>query len=469
MELAPPIFKELAIDGAIVDQVIAGGGTAAERAGVPFVTVCTAPPWNVDVAQPPPFTSWPYKTGLMARLRNRYGYAGWSWFIAPTLRMINRYRKRWGLRRYARMDDSYSSLAQISQLFPEFDFPRSSAPKCFHYVGALAADREYSADGFPWDRLDGRPIIYASLGTIADPMNRQVYPKIAAACQGLPTQLVLARGKWDEDEGGREATYNLPGDPLVVDYAPQLALLDRAAVLVTHAGLNTTLESISRGVPMVALPRSADQPGNAARIAYSGAGLCSSFHHGTPEELRGVIERVLAESRFREQVALLRQAMIAAGGPRRAADIVELAMTARRPVLKNDALEAAASTSTRRDAGESAQIPEVLKKSNGPFCPDLSGRRRSHPADGSYWLRIAAARAPRYVHRPRQGGAAGCRNGSQLPRTENGGRPSCNVRRAVDDFWLLQGELDYQRPLCGRIGCAGDALQVAAIGARIGD
>ncbi len=257
MELAPPIFKELAIDGAIVDQVIAGGGTAAERAGVPFVTVCTAPPWNVDVAQPPPFTSWPYKTGLMARLRNRYGYAGWSWFIAPTLRMINRYRKRWGLRRYARMDDSYSSLAQISQLFPEFDFPRSSAPKCFHYVGALAADREYSADGFPWDRLDGRPIIYASLGTIADPMNRQVYPKIAAACQGLPTQLVLARGKWDEDEGGREATYNLPGDPLVVDYAPQLALLDRAAVLVTHAGLNTTLESISRGVPMVALPRSA--------------------------------------------------------------------------------------------------------------------------------------------------------------------------------------------------------------------
>ena len=333
MELVPPILKELGIDGVIVDQVTAGGGTAAERAGLPFVTVCTAPPWNVDVAQPPPFTSWPYKTGLAARLRNRRGYAGWRWFIAPTLRVINRYRKRWGLRRYARMDDSYSSLAQISQLFPEFDFPRGSAPQCFHYVGALAADGKHTTDGFPWDRLDGRPIIYASLGTVADPMNRPVYPKIAAACQGIPAQLVLARGKWNEDEGGREATYDLPGDPLVVDYAPQLALLDRAAVLITHAGLNTTLESISRGVPMVALPRSADQPGNAARIAYSGAGLCAPFHHGTPEQLRGVIERVLSEEQFRRRAAELREIMRRAGGAARAAEIAEEALLGRRSVV----------------------------------------------------------------------------------------------------------------------------------------
>jgi MGT family glycosyltransferase len=352
LELVPPIFKELSVDGAIVDQVIAGGGTAAERAGVPFVTVCTAPPWNVDVSQPPPFTLWPYKTGMAARLRNRCGYAGWWWFIAPTLRMINRYRKRWGLRRYSSMDESYSQLAQISQLFPEFDFPRGAAPKCFHYVGALAADRQYTTDGFPWDRLDGRPIVYASLGTIADPMNRPVYPKIAAACQGLPAQLVLARGKWTEDEGGREATYDLPGDPLVVDYAPQLALLDRAAVLITHAGLNTTLESISRGVPIVALPRSADQPGNAARIAHSGAGLCSPFHHGTPDELRGVIERVLGESRFRERAEALRQAMIAAGGPRRAADIAEQALTTGRPVLNHDAPEVSADAATALGAAE---------------------------------------------------------------------------------------------------------------------
>lgn len=330
----PPILKELAIDGVVIDQVMAGGGTAAERAGLPFVTVCTAPPWNEDPGQPPPFTLWPYEDSPRARLRNRLGYAAWRWSMWPTLAVLNRYRRAWGLRRFRLMDDSYSPLAQISQLFPEMDFPRSVMPGCFHYVGSLAADRHYTAEGFPWEKLDGRPLIYASLGTVAEPMNRPVYPKIAAACQGLPAQLVLTRGKWDEESAGQEATYDLPGDPLVVDFAPQLALLDRAAVMITHCGLNTTLEAISRGVPMVAMSRNADQPGNAARIVYSGAGLWAPFHHGTPQELRAVIQRVLGEEKFRRRAGELQQAMRAAGGARRAAEIVEEALLSRRPVAR---------------------------------------------------------------------------------------------------------------------------------------
>jgi zeaxanthin glucosyltransferase len=344
LRLVPSILKELAVDGVVVDQAIVGGGTAAERAGLPFVTVCTAPPWNEDPALPPVFTSWPYEDSGRARLRNRLGYAGWRWFMRPTLRVLNRYRKTWGLRRFRDMDESYSSLAQISQLFPQLDFPRSALPACFHYVGALTADRHDTTEGFPWHRLDGRPLIYASLGTIADRKDRRVYAKIAAACQGLPAQLVLARGRWDEEDAGQQATYDLPGDPLVVDFAPQLPLLDRAAVLITHAGLNTTLEAISRGVPMVALPRSADQPGNAARIAHSGAGLCAPFHRGTPEELRRVIQRVLSEETFCKRARELQQAMRAAGGARRAGEITEQALLTRQPVTR----------------GQNARRPEAL-------------------------------------------------------------------------------------------------------------
>ena len=201
-------------------------------------------------------------------------------------------------------------------------------------MGSLTADRHYTAEGFPWERLDGRPLIYASLGTMADPENRPVYPKIAAACEGLPAQLVLARGKWDEDDAGREATHDLPGNPLVVDFAPQLALLDRAAVLISHAGLNTTLEAISRGVPMVAMPRNADQPGNSARIVYSGVGLRASFDRGTSQELRAVIQRVLSEDRFRRRAQELQQAMRSAGGAQRTAEIAAEALLTRRPVLR---------------------------------------------------------------------------------------------------------------------------------------
>ena len=43
---------------------------------------------------------------------------------------------------------------------------------------------------------------------------------------------------------------NLPGAPVVVNYAPQLDLLSRAALTITHAGTNTTLAALSFGVPL---------------------------------------------------------------------------------------------------------------------------------------------------------------------------------------------------------------------------
>ncbi len=329
----PQVLKELAIDGVVTDQILAAGGTAAERVGLPFVTVSTAPPWNEDLALPPAFTPWRYREGPRARLRNRAGYAAWRWFIRPTLKVINRYRKAWALRPFRHIDQSYSPLAHISQLFPELDFPRRACPACLHRVGSLTADRIAADVEFPWERLDGRPLIYASVGTVADPRNRPVYAKISAACADLDAQLVMTRGKWNQDSAGREDSHDLPGAPLVVDFAPQLAMLDRAAVLITHAGLNTTLEAVSRGVPMVALPRSADQPGNAARIEYSGAGLRASFHHSPPAELRRVIERVLTEDTFRRRAQELQQAMRAAGGVQRAAEIAEQALTTYCPGL----------------------------------------------------------------------------------------------------------------------------------------
>lgn len=60
----------------------------------------------------------------------------------------------------------------------------------------------------------------------------------------------------------------LPGNPIVVNYAPQLELLKIADLTITHAGVNTTLESLSNGVPLVAIPITNDQPGVAARNIF---------------------------------------------------------------------------------------------------------------------------------------------------------------------------------------------------------
>ncbi len=190
---------------------------------------------------------------------------------------------------------------------------------------------------FPWDWLDGRPLIFASLGTIPDPTNPPVFRKILAACRGLDAQLVLALGNWKGNHGSvRERLGAIPENALVVDFAPQMALLDRAALLITHGGSNTVLESLTRGVPMVALPRSADQIGMAARVVNCGAGLRASFKKCTAEELRRLIRRGLSEDSLRQRTGQLRQAMQAAGGAPRAAEIAEEALTTHRPVFRKE-------------------------------------------------------------------------------------------------------------------------------------
>src|ERR1700675_2382231 len=79
-------------------------------------------------------------------------------------------------------------------------------------------------------------------------------------------QMVLSVGRnFNPDDLGR-----IPSNTIVVRTAPQIDLLKRAALCITHAGLNTALEALAQGVPMVAIPVGYDHPGVAARIAYHG-------------------------------------------------------------------------------------------------------------------------------------------------------------------------------------------------------
>ena len=117
---------------------------------------------------------------------------------------------------------------------------------------------------------------------------------------------------------------DLPGRPLVVNYAPQIELLSRASMTITHAGMNTTQQSLYFGVPAVAIPLAHDQPAIAARLARTGAGIMIPPKKLTVETLRAAITAVLPpDSSFREQARRLGQACRAAGGVERAADIVE--------------------------------------------------------------------------------------------------------------------------------------------------
>lgn len=324
---APEVIKSKGIEALLVDQASPEGGTVAEHFNIPFVSVCSAIMLNREINVPPFSTSWNYDPSPSGLERNRLGYEKVNGLGESLRQVINDYRASWNLPLYDSPNQNYSPLAQITQQPAEFEFPRQELPPCFHFTGSFSNPNSRELIPFPYERLTGQPLIYASLGTLQNQL-LWVFEAIAEACQDLDIQLVMALG------GGTtpESLPKLPQKAIVVGYAPQLELLPKAALTITHAGMNTTLESLSYGVPMVAIPITNDQPGVAARIAWTGTGEVVPLEQVSVEKLHQAIQRVLTDKSYKENALKLQKANERGGGVSKAADIIERVVT-RKPVL----------------------------------------------------------------------------------------------------------------------------------------
>ena len=313
---APDAMRSRGINALLVDQGQPAGSTLAEHLGIPFITICNAIAADPDPSVPPPSTPWEYSENWLAQLRNRAVHAGFILGYTPMLRTINRARKRWGLPSLASVWQSRSPWAEISQQTPEFDFPNKSLPANFHYVGLFR--RTASAGvSFPFDRLDGRPLVYATLGTVHSESEGLLH-NVSQACRDLNMQLTITLG----GKGDLTKYSDLPGQPIVVHNAPQLAVLERTSITFCHGGNNTVLESLAAGVPLLVMPFYGDQFGNGARVARSGVGEAVPARPSR-DQLYERLQRLMNDPRYRERAQVIRQSIERAGGERRAADIIE--------------------------------------------------------------------------------------------------------------------------------------------------
>jgi zeaxanthin glucosyltransferase len=172
---------------------------------------------------------------------------------------------------------------------------------------------------FPWDRLTGEPLIYASMGTLINGRVDVFRTIVAAVTKHKGTQLVLSIGhQLDPKQIGP-----VPSNAIIVNKAPQLELLKRTSVCITHAGLNTVLESLAQGVPQVAIPITFEQPGVATRIAAKKTGVTMPFENLTSDHLAMLLGEVLNNGVYLENARKLQDIIARTNGLSMAADIVE--------------------------------------------------------------------------------------------------------------------------------------------------
>src|SRR5262249_53146431 len=291
---APTAIRDEGVDSLLVDQVEMAGGTVAGPLGLPFVSVAAALPINTDPLIPHCIYPWRHRAGVWARLRNRVGNAASEWIVSGVLRTINLQRLAWGLPPSRKLNALFSSLAQVTQLPAALELPNNRYPHHVHHTGPWTDAAGRAPVNFPL--APGRPLVYASMGTLQNGV-LQIFRMIAEACAGLDVQLVISLG------GGQDPALlgDLPGDPIVVGYAPQLELIERSVLTISHGGLNTALESLAHGVPMVVLPVTYDQPGVGARVEWAGVGRSIPIGRLTLDRLRDAVHLVFGHPGLRQE------------------------------------------------------------------------------------------------------------------------------------------------------------------------
>ena len=306
------ILDELQPDVVVEDNVVAF--PALPASGRPWVRIISCNPVELkDPAVPPVFSG--YATA---------DRAGWDEFRAEYERT---HRTMWE-------DCDAFVRAQGADGLPDLEFIHES-PWLNLYLYPEEADYVRERPLAPtWHRLDtsvrgtdaewlepegfaerGERLVYLSLGSLG------------SADVGLMKQLVgeLAESphRFVVSKGPQHTEFELADNMTGAEFLPQTRILPQVDLVITHGGNNTTTESFFFGKPMIALPLFWDQYDNAQRVDELGYGVRLSTYGHDGEELRGAIDRLLADDAMQQRLSAASERLQSVPGTTKAADLIE--------------------------------------------------------------------------------------------------------------------------------------------------
>lgn len=174
-----------------------------------------------------------------------------------------------------------------------FDYSFAGLPSRHHYVGPLGI----------WEPPQQRP---AYLDEPGDPWvlvsissQRQDDVRLAeaaiAALTDQPVRVLVTLGPEHEPS---ELT-SPPPNARIEKTVSHSAVLERAVLLIGHAGHGTVMKALWHGTPMVLIPWGRDQPGVAARAQALGVAQIVSRAEATADTVGAAVDRVLGSEDMR--------------------------------------------------------------------------------------------------------------------------------------------------------------------------
>jgi UDP:flavonoid glycosyltransferase YjiC (YdhE family) len=264
-----------------------------------------------------------YSLGLRPP-RTALGRLGWR-ATGPLLAMglrrgrdeLNETRARLGLGPIERFHGGISELLAIVGTFPQLEYRRVwpghvrvTGPLFFELPGEVVAIPE--GDG---------PLVVVAPSTSQDPECEL----LRVALDGLADEPVRVLATTNRHRP--ERPIEVPGNATLVDWVLYSQVMPAADVVICHGGHGTVARALAAGAPLLVCPSVGDMGENAARVAWSGAGLSVPRRLLSRRAIRLATRRLLIEERFRARAGQLAEWASAHDGAAEAADLIERVAT----------------------------------------------------------------------------------------------------------------------------------------------
>ncbi|MDG2522823.1 glycosyltransferase [Caulobacter segnis] len=323
-------------DVIVASSFALGAQLAAQKLGLPFVSVALSPMLFMSAHEPTPLPGAPWlkpRTSRAGLALNRATLNLGRLLTRGFTERVNAARATLGLppsRDNVIFDTPWRADLVLGLFSPVLGGPLPDHPANTHITGYACYDSEMGGPPALPQALAafldaGEPPIVFTLGSAAVHIADRFHVEGLAAARALNRRAVLLVGP-DGDLGlTRGAT-----DAITVSYAPYSLLFPRAAANVHQGGVGTTQQALRAGRPQLVVPHLGDQFDNGARIAARGAGVVlkrDRFKAGAAAES---LSRLLGDSKIAERAAAAEALSGAENGAAVGADLVIGLATRRR-------------------------------------------------------------------------------------------------------------------------------------------
>ena len=189
-----------------------------------------------------------------------------------------------------------------------FHYAGDTFNKRFQFVGPCIVPHQDSSS-LAFELIESKPTLYISLGTAFNDKT-EFYNMCFKAFANTDWQVVQSIG----NRPSVEKLDPVPDNFVVAPYVPQLDVLKRADIFVTHGGMNSVMEGLSYGVPLVVVPQSGEQMLSAQRVEQLGAGLAIHPRDTNAFTLKQAVDQIHSHSSYCKSAHSIQEDIQRAGG-----------------------------------------------------------------------------------------------------------------------------------------------------------